>query len=592
MLFLLKPYTVAYTETMRFCLLMIVRDEESVVRRALNSCKCLMDTFIICDTGSHDRTKTVIEEWSKLNQIHGEIIDRVWKNFGETKSELWSYAFERLKDQVDFFVFLDADEVFITDPNNYTSYPQQVDAQRLYDELQAQPDIDVFKMTTIYASLKYMRWNICRNNQLYVWKQPVHEYLEGTQHPNKAPGDIVWLYNLARKEGNSARNPQRYEEDARMLKEYLQEHPENPRAQFYLAQSYENSGDIRRAQEMYQRRIDNVGGYQQERYIACLRAARHETDRTRKVKLLIQGQSIVPHRIECVYELMMMELKDGNHEGVWGWSMYVPNRAAHASDLFIEHQLYDWKFDFDLAVSCYYAKQYQHGIDANLRALEKAPDHVKERIHDNLRYFEPYKSQQKQTHKSVLNKHCEVNVVIVDNFYEDPMLVRRHALEQSFDVKGNYPGYRTGCQLHTAFCQGMKERFEHLLNKKITYWPEAYNSSFQYALGDMKSWIHRDATDYSAVVYLSPDAPADSGTLFYRFKENNVECSNGDKEVERKLNDASYNEDAWELVDCVGNKFNRCVIFKGFRSHISGKYFGDSKENGRLFQTFFFDCEK
>ena len=35
------------------------------------------------------------------------------------------------------------------------------------------------------------------------------------------------------------------------------------------------------------------------------------------------------------------------------------------------------------------------------------------------------------------------NLIITDNFYGDPDSVRKFALTQSFDVKGNYPGSRT-----------------------------------------------------------------------------------------------------------------------------------------------------
>ena len=37
----------------------------------------------------------------------------------------------------------------------------------------------------------------------------------------------------------------------------------------------------------------------------------------------------------------------------------------------------------------------------------------------------------------------EVNVIIIDNFYQDPDEVREFALSQEFGVRGNYPGNRT-----------------------------------------------------------------------------------------------------------------------------------------------------
>ena len=47
----------------------------------------------------------------------------------------------------------------------------------------------------------------------------------------------------------------------------------------------------------------------------------------------------------------------------------------------------------------------------------------------------------------------------------------------------------------------------------------------------------------------------------------------------------------WELHDVIGNKFNRLVLYRGDYFHASLDYFGDSPENGRLFQTFFFNTE-
>jgi hypothetical protein len=48
----------------------------------------------------------------------------------------------------------------------------------------------------------------------------------------------------------------------------------------------------------------------------------------------------------------------------------------------------------------------------------------------------------------------------------------------------------------------------------------------------------------------------------------------------------------WELVDQVGNVFNRLVLFDANRYHMSMDYFGDSSSNGRLFQVFFFSTER
>ncbi len=37
----------------------------------------------------------------------------------------------------------------------------------------------------------------------------------------------------------------------------------------------------------------------------------------------------------------------------------------------------------------------------------------------------------------------QLDLLILDNFYNDPVGVREFALSQAFDVPGNYPGNRT-----------------------------------------------------------------------------------------------------------------------------------------------------
>lgn len=47
----------------------------------------------------------------------------------------------------------------------------------------------------------------------------------------------------------------------------------------------------------------------------------------------------------------------------------------------------------------------------------------------------------------------------------------------------------------------------------------------------------------------------------------------------------------WELVDRIGNVFNRLVLYPGHYWHMSLDYFGSDLNSGRLFQTFFFNTE-
>ena len=181
------------------------------------------------------------------------------------------------------------------------------------------------------------------------------------------------------------------------------------------------------------------------------------------------------------------------------------------------------------------------------------------------------------------------SLMIFDDFYANPMDIREYALSLPFDIKGNFPGSRTDVTKGIDN-RATKTLFEYLMNVKITWWPEQYNTAFQYTTGTDNTWIHYDTTHWAGVIYLTPDAPLESGTAIYRNKESKIHTldrnnSASDYPGENNMND-------WEPIVQVSNIFNRLVIYRGeyyHRSMLPG--FGDNQFNGRLFQTFFFNTE-
>ena len=99
------------------------------------------------------------------------------------------------------------------------------------------------------------------------------------------------------------------------------------------------------------------------------------------------------------------------------------------------------------------------------------------------------------------------------------------------------------------------------------------------------SWIHSDFHNmWAGVIYLTPDAPASSGTAFYRHKETG-------KYRRDPVDYEGYDYTKWEKFDVIGNKYNRLILFRGDLFHASLDYFGHDLGTGRLFQTFFFNTE-
>lgn len=203
--------------------------------------------------------------------------------------------------------------------------------------------------------------------------------------------------------------------------------------------------------------------------------------------------------------------------------------------------------------------------------------------------------------EDVKKRSPKCGVIVIDNFYNNAHQVREFALKQEFSVKGNYPGQRT-VSYATEDIKAAIQNYVQVFGGKITDFPiprshadgeRVYNGSFQYTTSRDRSWVHVDGyNNWAAVVYLTPDAPLTSGTGFYRFHDG-VGCERDQQFITNKAETDKYSQDMtkWELVDRVGNVFNRLVMFDSTRYHMSMDYFGDCKENGRLFQLFFFSTE-
>ena len=183
------------------------------------------------------------------------------------------------------------------------------------------------------------------------------------------------------------------------------------------------------------------------------------------------------------------------------------------------------------------------------------------------------------------------NVVIVDNFYNNPYEVREFALSQEFSVYGNYPGQRTQPDVNSEVRDIIQDLI-YFNAGKITNWEGEYTGAYQYTTSRDRSWIHADnTTNWAGVCYLTPDAPVTAGTGLFRHKETGLMKAPEDEALLDKIYNDAQDVTKWDLVDVIGNVFNRLVLYRGDIFHSSLDYFGTNKENGRLFQTFFFNTE-
>jgi hypothetical protein len=198
-----------------------------------------------------------------------------------------------------------------------------------------------------------------------------------------------------------------------------------------------------------------------------------------------------------------------------------------------------------------------------------------------------------------INSKQDKRLFVVDNFYEDPLAVREVALNQDYFQGEGAVGERTRVQF---LFEGLKERFEQIMQVSIAdhtengfgWFDVGVNGRFQSCIGGVPQVFHCDEQQWAGLIFLTPDAPPQSGTTFYRHKDskvfhkNDIDWSIGDNG--NVFTKPTYLDPTpFEAQDKIGNVFNRLVIFDGGLIHSGNDYFGHSRETGRLFQIFFFN---
>lgn len=143
-------------------LCMIVKNEERVLERCLDSLEGLMDEIIIVDTGSTDRTKEIAKQYTD------QVYDFTWTgNFAEARN----FSFEKATKQ--YIYAADADEVL--DEENRQAF------LRLKQTLL--PEIDIVQMlycnqlqyNTTYNYDREYRPKLYKRVRTFQWQDAIHE---------------------------------------------------------------------------------------------------------------------------------------------------------------------------------------------------------------------------------------------------------------------------------------------------------------------------------------------------------------------------------------------------------------------------------
>ena len=148
--------------TLSLC--MIIKDEELVLDRCLNSICDIVDEIIIVDTGSSDNSKEIAKRYT----------DNIYDyNWNDDFSEARNFSFE--KATKDYILWLDADEILENENKDKLLHLKQ----------SLSSDIDVVTMFTCMnidecgsSQITMVRNRIVKKDSNFKWVGFVHEYIE------------------------------------------------------------------------------------------------------------------------------------------------------------------------------------------------------------------------------------------------------------------------------------------------------------------------------------------------------------------------------------------------------------------------------
>ena len=304
-------------------LCMIVRDEAPIIERCLASVRDLIDSWVICDTGSTDGTPEVVA--AALDGIPGTLHTSRWQDFGHNRSELMRLA----RGAGDYLLMIDAD--------------MSIDRDGPLPEL----DADAYLLRET-GDLDFGVLRVVRGDRDWWFEGSTHEYLctDGTFTQVELPSlKVVHHADGSSRDGKLIR-------DLGLLKRDVARGTDTPRTAFYLAQTYRDLGRRDAAIEWYRRRVD-LGGWDEEVFYANLQEGMLRLqDGIRSAEgVLLEAWQRRPSRAEPLYELARAHRERGDHD----LALLFADRGveiAYPSDvLFVHRWVYDWGLRLERALS-------------------------------------------------------------------------------------------------------------------------------------------------------------------------------------------------------------------------------------------------
>jgi glycosyltransferase involved in cell wall biosynthesis len=245
------------------CLGFICKNEAHCILNLLESVYKFIDYWVICDTGSTDRTKEIIVEFFTSKKIPGELHIDEFKDMGHNKTIM----LERAYGKTDYLLHIDADDKFVGE----------------FDFTKEDEGSDCYLLNT-KSSENNNYWKsilFFRNDLKWVLAGVAHTLVVCLDKTTFLMGDLSNKDFYISFESKGARNfdPKKFEKDAEKLQKQFFDtlindpYEINCRSAFYTAQSYTDCKNWVESLKWYKLYLKLKGTWEEEVFESQLRIA-------------------------------------------------------------------------------------------------------------------------------------------------------------------------------------------------------------------------------------------------------------------------------------------------------------------------------
>lgn len=336
-------------------LCMIVKNEEDVLARCLDSIKSAVDEIIIVDTGSTDNTKSIALEYT--DKVH----DFEWtEDFSAARNMAFSKA------TMDFQMWLDADDVIPEE--------ELKKLLKLKETLDPNYDIVVMKYITHFDEngapiFSSTRERLLKRERGFTWADPIHEYI--TICGNIYHSDIVIHHRKLPKAGPTDRNLKIFNSLEASGKELT------PRQLYYFARELKDHAFWAKAVYYFEKFLETGQGWVEDNIAACYNLAicyRILGDMNKILPILTKSFLYDAPRAEICTEIGYHYKRANDFKKSLKWFKLATNLGTPDSMGFILIDHWGYIPNIEACVCCYELGDYEGAKRFNEAAAKYKPE--------------------------------------------------------------------------------------------------------------------------------------------------------------------------------------------------------------------------